>query len=415
MEKLRSAAKIADRILGILTGIFAAVLLIYSAYVLYDNFRIGENAFSSWDMQQYKPTAVKEDGTLDFSELKKINPDTIGWVTIFDTNIDYPIMQGKNDLEYINKDIYGNSSLTGSIYLSSENDGEFLNNYNIIYGHHMDNGAMFGDVNKYSDESYFMSHRKGELITPKGLYDLTVFACLRTNAYSSEVYALSDLKNKRVQEIISYLRENAEKCIKTDYSPVKKVVALSTCAGESTNGRIVIFCDASPKKAVMKGNQSVTPVSGDRIVRGHHTGENVWALLNLICVLITLFTLIPLFSIRKKYRQLPYTRNKYKEYDEQIKQNSQQRTVDDDKIKEIKVFSDDLKHFFKKMVIGIAAEAIILIAGVIAFLLTEDMSTPMVISDQWTGLMVGISIIGLIADFIFFRYRGKRLPQEQFE
>ena len=102
MEKLRTAARIADRILGLLTGILAAILLIYSAYVLYDNFRIGENAFSSRELQQYKPVVTEDDG-LDFSKIRMMNPDAVGWVSIYETNINYPIAQGRDDLEYINK------------------------------------------------------------------------------------------------------------------------------------------------------------------------------------------------------------------------------------------------------------------------------------------------------------------------
>lgn len=45
-----------------------------------------------------------------------INKDVAGWITIDDTHIDYPVVQGKDDMEYINKDVYGEFSLSGSIF-----------------------------------------------------------------------------------------------------------------------------------------------------------------------------------------------------------------------------------------------------------------------------------------------------------
>ena len=414
MEKLRTAARIADRILGLLTGILAAILLIYSAYVLYDNFRIGENAFSSRELQQYKPVVTEDDG-LDFSKIRMMNPDAVGWVSIYETNINYPIAQGRDDLEYINKDIFGNSSLTGSIYLSSENNGQFLDSYNIIYGHHMDNGAMFGDIDKYEDEEFFMSHRKGELLTPDQVYDLTVFACLKTDAYSSEVYAVSDLNNKGLDSIIEYLREHSDQFIESDFSNTKKIVALSTCASQTTNGRVVIFCNAEPTSAIIHGNGTVV-ADTENVVTGHNTGNSGWAVLNLVCVGISLFTVIPVFSIRKKYRQLGYSRKKRKSFSRMLDDKQYDivlpRGVRETEKDYLERVVDDLGRFVRKLGIGIIAEIIIFIFALIVFILTEDMSTPMIISDRYTGLMVGITIIGLITDFIFFRYRGARLPEE---
>ena len=104
--------------------------------------------------------------------------------------------------EYAGKDIYGKSSLTGSVYLSSLNKKNFGDNYNIVYGHHMDNGAMFGDIDKYVDIDFFLSHRKGELLTPEKSYELTVFACMKTNAYESEIYSVAQKTD--LTDVIDY-------------------------------------------------------------------------------------------------------------------------------------------------------------------------------------------------------------------
>lgn len=90
MKLLEKAADIGVKILSVISGILATFILIYSAYVLYDNFYTGQTAFASWDLQQYKPVPQTGGEAPDFRELMKINPDTAGWLTLYDTNIDYP-------------------------------------------------------------------------------------------------------------------------------------------------------------------------------------------------------------------------------------------------------------------------------------------------------------------------------------
>ena len=101
-------------------------------------------------------------------DLQNINADVCAWLTIDDTGIDYPVVRGKDDMEYINKDVYGNFALSGSIFLSSANQPDFTDPYNLIYGHHMSNGAMFGDVVEFTDEAYFTAHETGTFVSAGG-------------------------------------------------------------------------------------------------------------------------------------------------------------------------------------------------------------------------------------------------------
>lgn len=417
MTFINKAARIADRLLGAFTGLLAAVLLIYSGYVIFDNHYKGQSAFISWDLLQYKPV-VTEGDTLDFEEIQKINPDAVGWITIFNTNINYPLAQGKNDLEYINKDIFGQSSLTGSIYLSSENSRDFSDSFNIIYGHHMDNGAMFGDVDKYADEEYFLSHQKGELLTPAQAYDLTVFACLKTDAYDSEIYSIAEKANEELGPVIEYIKENADRYVETNTRGIKKIVGLSTCANATTNGRVIIFCNADPTE---KRAAAITEDPGEieRVAVGHGGTDpsNNWALLNLICVIITVFTLLPLTFIHKKFRQISYSKTKAKELDVFIADCGENESVPralEDLLEEFETIVKDLRRFIRGVLIGLVGEIIVSLTAVIAFILTENIHSQMVLSDKYTGLMLIIACAALVIDFVFFRYRGE-LPPENIE
>lgn len=75
--------------------------------------------------------------------LSYINKDYRGWIIIKNTNIDYPILQGIDNLYYLNKDINRNDLLSGSIFLDFRNND--FNDFNtVIHGYSMKNNTMFG-------------------------------------------------------------------------------------------------------------------------------------------------------------------------------------------------------------------------------------------------------------------------------
>lgn len=426
MWTISKISKASDIVLGVFTGLLAAVCLIYSLYVLYDNFYTEQSAFSSWDLVRYKPAPGNE-GKFDFDELQKINKDVIGWITIDDTNIDYPVLQGKDDLEYINKDPYGKSSLTGSIYLSSSNHSDLSDMYNIVYGHHMDNGAMFGDIDKFAEKAFFESHRRGIYITPKKAYQLHVFAFLETNAYESRIYTVNEKNKEALDSLYTYLKDHARIYDDIDHTKASKLIALSTCASNVTNGRNVIFCDAVETTEAILPKDTAVPASTDFVVKGHGSPKGGWALLNAVCVLIALYTLLPLIHTGKKYRQIFYSKRKAKELEQTLEApesvndseavKSSARNSPMDQTEELseedrKEIASDLRKHVKKMIVGIIAESLLVLTAAVVFILTENIFSPMVISDRFTWVMVLFAILGLIIDFILFRYRGKLPPGE---
>lgn len=172
MKFFYNLAKYANTLLMIFVSLGAAAMMICGLYVLNDIYYTNRSAFVSYDLLKYRPMpkSGEDEKIRTLSELKAINSDTVGWLEMFGTNINYPVVQGENNLEYLNKDIFGYNTMSGSIYLAAENDSDFSDWYNMIYGHHMENGAMFGDIEKYLDSEYFASHSGGVLQTPQGDY-----------------------------------------------------------------------------------------------------------------------------------------------------------------------------------------------------------------------------------------------------
>lgn len=240
MEYAAAAARFGNKILGLIAGLFILLMLAYGGYSLWDTFRVFNGAFLDSEITQFKPEeGVDNRATLE--ELMKINPDVIGWITVDDTHIDYPLLQGEDDLEYVNKDVYGDFSLSGAIFLSYVNKPDLTDHFNLIYGHHMDNGGMLGDVLSMIDKEYFDSHEKGHIFLPDRTYELTLFALLETDAYDSMIYIPTDQSDVRIQMVLDYVRQNATHYRDIGITKDDSFVALSTCKDATTNGRGVAF------------------------------------------------------------------------------------------------------------------------------------------------------------------------------
>ena len=133
MDVSRIFLKTANSLLSAVIVLFLVVAGAYSAYALWDNMQV----YASVDdiqsqLLKYKPTPGEDNGPT-FEELRAINPDVCAWITLDGTKIDYPVLQGEDNLTYINKDVYGNFALAGSIFLDSNCDRSFQEKYSLLY------------------------------------------------------------------------------------------------------------------------------------------------------------------------------------------------------------------------------------------------------------------------------------------
>lgn len=118
---------------------------------------------------------------IDFEALQEQNPDTIGWIRIPGTRIDYPIVQSADNAEYLHTDFDGKESVYGAIYLDADSQPDFMGWNNPIYGHHMRDGSMFKDVVRFKEEDYFKEHQFFEVYTPERTIHLKAVSCYYTD------------------------------------------------------------------------------------------------------------------------------------------------------------------------------------------------------------------------------------------
>jgi sortase B len=242
-----SAASIADRILTGIMILFVAVAILCSGYAAWDTWMIYQNAGVDSDLLKYKPDLSDGDAanpTLE--DLQKINPDVCAWLTVDDTNIDYPVVQGTSNMEYINKDVYGEFSMSGSVFLDYRNAKDFSDFYSLIYAHHMEGEVMFGELPEFEETAYFESHTGGTLCTPDDTFAIEWFACIHTDAFDQNVFYPGTYNTQDTEEVkeslLSYIKEEAVQYRElTDLTTDDQIIALSTCSDSSTNGRTLLF------------------------------------------------------------------------------------------------------------------------------------------------------------------------------
>ena len=220
--------KLFDRIVILASLLFFLVCL----YAMYDAAMVYYNA-NDTSILKYKPD-------LDNPEvLREISEDAIAWITVDGTGIDYPVMQGKDNSEYLNKSPFGKFSLSGSIFLDARNKSDFSDAYSLLYGHHMEYGAMFGALDKYKDKTYFASHRTGQLITVGGKgYNIRFFAAAIVQGTDSVVFRPDITTPDR---LLKRLSRSAITYEPPETKGDLKLIALSTCQGADTIERMVVF------------------------------------------------------------------------------------------------------------------------------------------------------------------------------
>ena len=80
---------------------------------------------------------------MDFAPLQAINPDIVAWLRIPGV-LEYPVVRGEDNSYYLNHTVQKTYNIAGSIFLDYRNERDFSDSKNIIYGHNMKDGSMFG-------------------------------------------------------------------------------------------------------------------------------------------------------------------------------------------------------------------------------------------------------------------------------
>ena len=177
---------------------------------------------------------------IDLEAMIKINSDTVGWIILPDSKINYPIVRSKDNTEYLTRSFEGQQTSSGAIFMDMYCVDNFSCKNTIIYGHNMKNGTMFRALNNMTDKEYFWRHHIFCLDFGNGFEEYEVISCYET--------VETDLSSWKItfqdqEEYESWLEKIAKRCNYdcVDYDVNKNTITLSTCRGKSDGpGRFIV-------------------------------------------------------------------------------------------------------------------------------------------------------------------------------
>lgn len=243
MDKtVKTINKIIDRIMTI---VFLLLILI-GIYALYDNYLIQKSGTLPEEVVALKPdkeeiVSAPSEEVLYLKDLKELNPDIVGWITIDDTTIDYPVVQGIDNDDYLDRNYLHEYATTGSIFLDYRNDRFFSDQFSVIYGHHINTGMMFTDIKKFEDDEFFNSHLTGTLYTENVVYDIKIISYAIVLATEDYVFDVYRIKNQYNHIIINFLKENSIHFSGEEVVDDDKLLVLSTCDSLGSYKRAILF------------------------------------------------------------------------------------------------------------------------------------------------------------------------------
>lgn len=182
-----------------------------------------------------------------YQDLAAINPDLIGWVSIADTIVDYPVMYSPGEPQrYLHRDFQNHYSVAGIPFLDARCDPASLTENKILYAHNMRSGQMFAQLISYLEPEFLKAHPTigFDTLTRRG--DYTVFAVLQINLKrmddpSMQCYRLYDTTLQQdVDALNDYTLEYA--AIRTEeVQQYDRIITLSTCQHLGSIDRLVVL------------------------------------------------------------------------------------------------------------------------------------------------------------------------------
>lgn len=267
------------------------ILFLYGCYALWDSNQIYQEADAS-QYEKYKPL---EEDSLSFEELKSLNPEVIGWISVYGTKIDHPIVQADNNEKYVSTNVKKEYSLSGSIFLDYRNKKDFTDFNSILYGHHMEQSTMFGDIGKFKENDYFNSRKYGNLYVNGVNYGVEFFVFLQVDAHDSGIYAPGIKGDEARQAYINRLLGMSVNKRDIDICIEDCILLLSTCTSDITNGRQILAGRITENTYPDTFGERTTDSEERKI-----DSQPVWLWL-LIGVLLIVIAMVVFINKRKKH------------------------------------------------------------------------------------------------------------------
>lgn len=181
----------------------------------------------------------------EYQALYEQNPDLVGWITVPDTKINYPVVQTPDSKDYyLKRNFYGEDSSAGCIYVREQCDVFAPSDNLTIYGHNMKNGTMFYALRKYKKQSFWENHQTFTFDTLYERHTYQIIAVFKTSGTYGKGYPYHQFVDAATEEEFNEFVEDILDMSMYDTGHTAeygdKLICLSTCEYSISNGRLVV-------------------------------------------------------------------------------------------------------------------------------------------------------------------------------
>ncbi|MBR2833121.1 MAG: class B sortase [Bacilli bacterium] len=228
------------RILSLMLIIIFSIGILYSAYNLIiwkksvdTNKKINEKINEAITINEEEKNYI-----IDFETLKKQNPDTIAYLKVNNTNINYVVVRGKDNSYYLNHNFNRENNVAGWVFADYKNKFDGTDKNIIIYAHNTQDGSMFGTLKNIMTKNWQNNEENKiiTLITEQGEAMYQVFSVYKIEA--EDYYIRTEFTDKDFEYFVNKLKKRSVYDFKVEDS-YNQVLTLSTCS-ETGKERVVL-------------------------------------------------------------------------------------------------------------------------------------------------------------------------------
>lgn len=193
----------------------------------------------SENQPSHDPSETTNAGNPSVARLCRDYAAAVGWLTIPNTNINYPFVYSEDNNDFLHSDLEGNYLYAGTIFIDYHCARDFSSRNTVIYGHNMRyDGTMFAELAKFKEEEFFRNNTVAYIYLPKETLVLDIFAIVIVDGVKEEhIYS-----NELSADDLSYISEKAlyERPVTAEEG--SRFVTLSTCTYEFSDARMALLC-----------------------------------------------------------------------------------------------------------------------------------------------------------------------------
>lgn len=235
--------KYKEVIFNLIVYMILLFILIYSGIKIYKWYK--DKTSNKEIVEQIKETVAvedenedkneyKEEYTIDFNKLKEQNKETVAWIKVNNTNIEYPVVKADNNNFYLNHSFDKSENLAGWIFADYRNKFDNTDKNIIIYGHNMRDGSMFGSLKNILNSDWYENEENTNitLYTENEKCIYKVFSIYKIE--SEDYYIKTEFSNdNEFEQFVNTIKNRSIKKFDIDVSKEDNILTLSTCANNN--------------------------------------------------------------------------------------------------------------------------------------------------------------------------------------